>query len=64
MNILDSSGWLEYFADGPNAENFLVPLENLDQLLVPTICLYEVFKVILRESGEDSAIQAIALTIA
>ena len=61
MNILDSSGWLEYFSDGPNAENFTEPLEKLDELLVPTICLYEVFKVVLRESGEDNAIQAIAM---
>jgi len=61
MNILDSSGWLEYFADGPNAEHFSIPLENLDELLVPTICLYEVFKVVLRESGEDNALQATAL---
>lgn len=61
MNILDSSGWLEYFADGPNAEHFSVPLENLDELLVPSICLYEVFKVVLREAGEDNALQATAL---
>lgn len=61
MNILDSSGWLEYFTDGPNAESFSEPLENLDELVVPTICIYEVFKVVLRESGEDNAIQAIAL---
>lgn len=61
MNILDSSGWLEYFSDGANADNFAEPLENLDDLLVPTICLYEVFKVVLRESGEDNAIQAIAI---
>jgi len=61
LNLLDSSGWLEYFADGPNAEHFASPLENLDELIVPTICLYEVFKVVLRESGEDNAIQAIAM---
>ena len=61
MNILDSSGWLEYFADGPSAEHFSIPLEKLDELLVPTICLYEVFKVVLRESGEDDALQATAL---
>ncbi|MGX9728023.1 MAG: PIN domain-containing protein [Candidatus Electronema sp. VV] len=61
MNILDSSGWLEYFADGPNAEHFAVPLAHLEQLVVPTVCLYEVFKVVLRESGEDKALQAVAL---
>lgn len=61
MNLLDSSGWLEYFANGPNAEQFVGPLQKMDELVVPTICLYEVFKVVLRESGEDNAIQAIAL---
>jgi len=61
MNLVDSSGWLEYFADGPNADNFTKPLENIDTVIVPTICLYEVFKVVLRETGEDQALQAIAL---
>jgi predicted nucleic acid-binding protein len=61
MNLLDSSGWLEYFTDGANAGHFTEPLEDIDTLIVPTICLYEVFKVVLRESGEDDAIQAIAL---
>jgi predicted nucleic acid-binding protein len=61
VNLLDSSGWLEYFADGPNAEQFAQPLAAVDQLVVPTICLYEVFKVVLRESGEDKALQSAAL---
>jgi predicted nucleic acid-binding protein len=61
MNLIDSSGWLEYFSDGPNAAHFIEPLEKMEELIVPTICLYEVFKVVLRERGEDSAIQAIAL---
>ena len=61
MNLIDSSGWLEYFSDGSNAEHYTIPLENLEELIVPTICLYEVFKVVLRESGEENAIQALAL---
>lgn len=61
MNLLDSSGWLEYFADGSNAEHFAKPLEQFDELLVPTICLYEVFKVVLREAGEAKAFQAAAM---
>jgi predicted nucleic acid-binding protein len=61
VNLLDSSGWLEYFADGPNAEHFAEPLERLDELVVPTICLYEVFKVALREAGEAKALQAAAM---
>ena len=61
MNIVDSSGWLEYFTDGPYADNFSEALFDVDSLIVPTISLYEVFKVVLRERGEDEAIQAIAL---
>ena len=61
MNLIDSSSWLEYFTDGPNAKKYIEPLENLEELLVPTICLYEVFKVALREKDEDSAIQVIAV---
>lgn len=61
MNIVDSSGWLEYLADGQQAVSFEEPLQDLDKLIVPTICLYEVFKVVLRERGEDDALQAVAL---
>ena len=61
MNIVDSSGWLEYFADGPNAEIFSQPLHDVDNLIVPNICLYEVFKVVLGERDEDAAFQAVAL---
>lgn len=61
MNIVDSSGWLEYFSDGANADCFAEPLGNIPELLVPTIILYEVFKVVCRQRGEDSALQATAL---
>jgi toxin FitB len=60
MNIVDSSGWLAYFADEPQAERFHEPLSDPEALVVPTITLYEVFKVVLRESGENMALQAIA----
>lgn len=60
MNIVDSSGWLTYFADEPQAERFQTLLDDPDALIVPTITLYEVFKVVLRESGENAALQAIA----
>jgi predicted nucleic acid-binding protein len=59
MNIVDSSGWLAYFADEGNAKHFIVPLSNPSALIVPTITIYEVFKVILRESGENDALQAV-----
>jgi predicted nucleic acid-binding protein len=59
MNIVDSSGWLAYFADEPNAKHFLTPLNDPASLVVPTVTIYEVFKVILRESGENDALQAV-----
>jgi predicted nucleic acid-binding protein len=60
MNIVDSSGWLEYFSGGPNAEFFSSPLKDPTILIVPVITIYEVFKVVLREAGENEALQAIA----
>ena len=60
MNIVDSSGWLAYFADEPNAKHFLTPLKDTESLVVPTITIYEVFKVVLRESSENEALQAVA----
>jgi toxin FitB len=61
MNIVDSSGWLEYFSDGPNANEFSPPLSDTDSLIVPSISIFEVFKVVLRERGEDSALVAASL---
>lgn len=58
MNIVDSSGWLAYFADEPNSEYFLAPLSDSALLVVPTVTIYEVFKVIFRESSENEALQA------
>lgn len=60
MNIVDSSGWLEYFSGGPNSEHFLPPLQDPSSLIVPAITIYEVFKVVLREAGENEALQAMA----
>ncbi len=60
MNIVDSSGWLAYFADEPNAKHFLNPLKDTASLVVPTITVYEVFKVALRESSENEALQVTA----
>ena len=61
MNVVDSSAWLEYFADGPNAAVFAEPLGDVSRLVVPAITVYEVFKVVCRQRGEDAALQAVAL---
>jgi predicted nucleic acid-binding protein len=58
MNLVASCGWLEYFADGPNADFYAPALEDPGTLLVPTICLLEVYKRVLQQRGEDAAIQA------
>jgi len=55
MNIIDSSGWLEYFAEGGNAEFFAPAIEDTKNLLVPVICMYEVFKKLLQQSGLNEA---------
>jgi len=60
MNIVDSSGWLAYFASGPNADFFSEPIEEMAELLVPTISLYEVFKRILQQRSETEALNAVA----
>jgi predicted nucleic acid-binding protein len=59
MNIVDSSGWLAYFADESNAKHFLIPLKDTNSGVVPTVTIYEAFKVVLRESGENVALKAI-----
>ena len=61
MNVVDSSGWLEYLADGPNADFFANSILATADLLVPTLSLYEVFKRVLQQRGEDDALQAVAL---
>jgi len=61
MNVVDSSGWLEYFAEGPNADFFATPIEAVDDLVVPVISIYEVFKRVLQQRGEGAALQAVAL---
>lgn len=60
-NVVDSSGWIEYFADGPNAGFFASAVEDTEGLVVPSITLYEVFKRLLAEpEGEEIALEAVA----
>jgi len=60
MNVVDSSAWLSYFAGDKNAGAFAKPIEAIDELLVPSITLMEVFKCIVRQRDEDVALEAIA----
>ena len=61
MNVVDSSAWLEYFADGPNASVFAKPIEATRSLLVPSLSLLEVFKRVSQQRNEDDALRAIAV---
>lgn len=61
MNVVDSSGWLEYFTDGPNQEFFASVIEDPAHLVVPVITLYEVFKRILMRRDEGQALAAVAV---
>ena len=61
MNVVDSSAWLEYFADGPNAGAFAPPIQATAELVVPTITLFEVFKRVYQQRGEGPALHAVAV---
>jgi len=60
MNLVDTSGWIEYFFGEPNATYFTHPIEDTENLIVPVICLYEVFKKVNIVADETKALQAIA----
>jgi len=60
VNVVDTSGWLEYFTSGKNAKEFSAPIKEITKLVVPTICIYEISKIILRESDEDHLLQVLA----
>ena len=61
MNIVDSSGWLEYFIDGKNADFFAPVVEDVTHVVVPTVSIYEVFKRTLMEKNRDDALETIAM---
>jgi len=61
MNVIDSSGWIEYFSEEENADFFAPPIRDTGRLIVPTICIYEVFKRLLAGRDEDSALLSVGL---
>lgn len=60
MNLVDTSGWIEYFFGGTNAACFSEPIEDTSVLIVPVVCLYEVFKKVNQVADEALALQSIA----
>jgi predicted nucleic acid-binding protein len=61
MNVIDSSAWLEYFTNGPNASFFAAAIEQTDDLVVPSLTFIEVFKKVLQQTDEGHALQAVAV---
>ena len=61
MNLVDSSGWLEYFTDGKNAGKFAAAIEDTERLIVSTLNIYEVYKKVIEERDEDAALEAVAM---
>src|SRR3972149_1858137 len=61
MNVVDSSAWLEYFANGPNPAFFAGPIEETAELVVPSLTIYEVFKRVLQQRDDGDALRAVAV---
>jgi toxin FitB len=61
MNVIDSSGWLEYFINGENASFFTPPIQDIANAVVPTISVFEVLKRTLIEKGRKDALEAVAI---
>jgi predicted nucleic acid-binding protein len=59
MNVVDSSGWLEYFAEGNNSQYFASLIRKTNELIVPSISMYEVYKKIVLQRDEEEALSAI-----
>jgi predicted nucleic acid-binding protein len=61
LNLVDSSGWLEYFAGGKNADKFVAAIEDTKSLIVSSLNIYEVFKKVIAERDENAAFEAVAV---
>jgi toxin FitB len=61
VNVVDSSAWLEYLVDSERASLFVEPIEQTQQLIVPVLVIYELFKKVLRERGEQPALEVYGL---
>jgi toxin FitB len=61
VNVVDSSAWLEYLVDSERAHLFAEPIRRTRQLIVPVLVIYELFKKVLRERGEQTALEVYGL---
>lgn len=60
MTVIDSSGWIEFFTDGPLAGQYAAKLRHLSTVLLPVIVLYEVYKRLKRDLSEEDAVVAVS----
>jgi predicted nucleic acid-binding protein len=60
VNVVDSSGWIEYLSGGPNAAFFRKPIEDEEALIVPTLSMFEVYRHLVRHVGRDEALNIVA----
>ena len=60
MNVVDSSAWIEFFVDGPNAGFFAKAVRDVEALLVPSVVVLEVYRYVLRQRGRKEALEAAA----
>jgi predicted nucleic acid-binding protein len=60
VNLVDSSGWIDFLTDGPLAGTFAKPICDTGTLHVPAVCLLEVYKIIKRRSGKEIAVEVAA----
>ena len=61
MNVVDSSGWIEYLQNSPRADLYALPIENRNRLLVPTIALFEVYKILSRSIAPELVDRCLAV---
>jgi predicted nucleic acid-binding protein len=61
MNLIDSSGWIEWFSEGPQSATYAKYLRDPSQIVTPTVVIYEVYKKIKRERTEEEALLAVSL---
>jgi predicted nucleic acid-binding protein len=59
--VIDSSGWIEFFTDGPLADDYANRLRKLVTVITPVIVIYEVYKRLKRELSEDDAVIAVSV---
>ncbi|HEX7557274.1 MAG TPA: type II toxin-antitoxin system VapC family toxin [Leptolinea sp.] len=59
MNLIDSSGWFEYFINSSNARHFVPVIENMDELIISPLNFFEIYKRVQREFGADEANRAV-----